>query len=148
MTRTTFIMTKPLTSPSQSYNAIFAREDVLHYIEASVNVFYDAEVPNDIGSSDGAWNQDKGRTVQISQLYFSTKTAANILSYAAIVSATYYQPSHTCTLISKGGEDSSSFKRKYAPGSEGRFYCCDKLSREHDRILVETLADDMRVYSR
>ena len=84
--------------------------------------------------------------------YCSSKTAANILSYAVMVDSgnkiSYHQPSDTFTLTSKGDEETFTFKRKNAPGSEGRFYCCDMSKRGADRVLVETVTENMRSYNK
>ena len=145
--------------------SIFTRDDILLDSQASVNVFCNGELLDDIGSSDKEITlqgvQAEASGIKISQegdfrtlgkVYYSPKTAANILSYAVMVDSgnkiSYHQPSDTFTLTSKGDEETFTFKRKNAPGSEGRFYCCDMSKRGADRVLVEIVTENMRSYNK
>lgn len=142
--------------------AMFTREDVLLDSQASVNVFCNADLITNIKPADkditlqGVDAGAKGISIckegefrSLGKVYYSTKTAANILSYAVMVDSgnkiSYDQPSDTFTLISKGDQETFAFKRKNAPGSEGRFYCCNMgerirksadrdCSREHEGV--------------
>ena len=88
----------------------------------------------------------------LGKVYYTTKTATNILSLAVMVDngnqITYDQPSDTFNLTSKGDQETFTFKRKNAPGSEGRFYCCNMAERGIDRALVETVAENLTAYSK
>ena len=95
---------------------------------------------------------EEGEFRSLGKVYYSTKTAANILSYAVMVDSgndiSYHQPSGSFTLTSKGDKETFVFRRKNVAGSGGRFYCCDMGDRENDRVLVETVAENLRVYTK
>ena len=145
--------------------AMFTREDVLLDSQASVNVFCNADLITNIKLADkditlqgvdagakGINICEEGEFRSLGKVYYSTKTAANILSYAVMVDSgnqiSYHQPSDSFTLTFKGDKESFVFRRKNVAGSGGRFYCCDMGDRENDRALVETVAENMTAYSK
>ena len=95
---------------------------------------------------------EEGDFRSLGKVYYSEKTAANILSYAVMVDSenniSYHQPSDSFTLTSKGDKETFVFRGKNAAGCGGRFYCCGMGDKENDRVLVETVAENMKVYTK
>ena len=145
--------------------AMSTQEDDLLDSQASVNVFCNADLIRNIGVAEkditlqgvdagakGIHISEEGDFRSLGKVYYSEKTAANILSYAVMVDSgnniSYHQPSDSFTLTFKGDKETFVFRRKNAAGSGGRFYCCDMGDKVNDRVLVETVAENMKVYTK
>ena len=143
---------------------MFTREDVPLDSQASVNVFCNADLIRNIGVAEkditlqgvdaGAKEihiSEEGDSRSLGKACYSEKTAANILSYAVMVDSgnniSYHQPSDSFTLTPKGDKE-TFVSTKNAAGSGGRFYYCDVGDKENDRVLVETVAENMKVYTK
>lgn len=144
--------------------AMFTSEDVLLDSQASVSVFRNKDLLSDVttaskhitlnGVQSGASGiriTEEGEFRTLGKVYFSSKTAANILSYAVMIDngnkISYSQSSDTFTLIPKEGGEHLVFGRGKLPGSNGRFYCC-RMTNQLDRIFVETVDDNLHSYNK
>ena len=93
----------------------------------------------------------EGQFRELGKVFFSPKTAANILSYAVMVDngnrISYSQTSDSFTLSPKGGGEDFIFSRKTASGSDGRFYCCNVCNRT-ETALIQTVDDNLKSYTK
>ena len=144
--------------------ALFTCEDVLLDSQASVSVFCNKSLLSDIRASSkqitlngvqsgasGINICEEGNFRKLGKVYFSTKTAANILSYATMIDngneISYSQSTDTFTLTPKEGGEQFVFSRGHPTGSNGRFYCC-RMTDQPDRALVETVTENMHSYNK
>ena len=113
--------------------ALFTCEDVLLDSQASVSVFCNKSLLSDIRASSkqitlngvqsgasGINICEEGNFRKLGKVYFSTKTAANILSYATMIDngneISYSQSTDTFTLTPKeGGDDGEAFPKNFQP---------------------------------
>ena len=129
---------------------LFAKDDVLLDSQASVNVFCNRALLNNVRKSDrnvvlngvqsgaaGVKITQEGDFNDVGKVYYSSEATANILSYAVMVDGgnrvRYDQRNDRFLLRPVGSNMVDSFCRKNIPGSEGRFYCCNvnSMVNEH-----------------
>ena len=153
---------------------LFAKDDVLLDSQASVKVFCNRALLNNVRKSDrnvvlngvqsGAAEvkiTQEGDFNDVEKVYYSSEATANILSYAVMVDGgnwvRYDQHNDRFLLRPVGSNVVYSFCRKNIPGSEGRFYCCNvnSMVNEHattyptdDRVLIETETENMSRYTK
>ena len=121
---------------------LFSKDDVLLDSQASVNVFCNPLLLQNVRKSDrqvllsgeqsgasGVRITQEGDFKDVERVYFSSKATANILSYAVMVdegnAVSYDQSNDRFELRTLKSNLVYSFWRKNVPGSEGRFYCCN-----------------------
>ena len=119
---------------------LFAKDDVLLDSQASVNVFCNRALLNNVkklnrnvvlnGVQSGAAGvkiTQEGDFNNVGKVYYSSEATANILSYAVMVDGgnrvSYDERNDRFLLRPVGSNMIYSFCRKNIPGSEGRFYC-------------------------
>ena len=85
-------------------------------------------------------------------MFYNGDASANVLSFASQVDAgatIRYDHIKDCfTLQPKGSDNIYTFGRKTLPGSEGKFYSCDWRSIEVETVLVTTVEQNLRAFTK
>lgn len=153
---------------------LFAKDDVLLDSQASVNVFCNRALLNNVRKSDrnvvlngvqsgaaGVKITQVGDFNNVGKVYYSSEATANILSHAIMVDGGHQvrcdQRNDRFLLRPVGSNMVYSSCRKNIPGSEGRFYCCNvnSMVSEHattyptdDCVLIETETENISRYTK
>jgi hypothetical protein len=144
---------------------LFSKYELLLDNQASLNIFGNKDLLINVRSAEKSIAlrgiQSGAKAVRLDKLgdfkdfgpvYYSEGAAANILSFASQVDAgskiSYDAAMDQFVLISTSGKMTYVFKRKNVSGSENRFYCCDLVDMRSETVLVQTVADNMKLFTK
>ena len=144
---------------------LFSKTELLLDTQASINIFGNKELLTNIRQADKpislsgiqagakAVKVDKiGNFHELGNVYYSEGAAANIISFASQVNAgsniSYDSIADEFLLIPPAGKKRYTFKRKNVRGSENRFYICDVGSVGSETVLVQTVQDNLKLYTK
>ena len=132
---------------NQAGRSIFKNKDLLSDV-TSVKPFYIGGID---GDSRGLCIQQDGDFEDLGRVGLATSAAANILSKTRLIDAgnTVTYDAHADVYHLHGSERSYVFSRKLnSNGSRSSHYACDMARPAHTDILIATVADNMRQYTK
>ena len=144
---------------------LFSKTELLLVTLASINIFGNIDLRTNVRSGEKpislsgiqagakAVKVDKiGNFHELGTVYYSKGAAANILSFAPQVNAgskiSYDSVGDKFPLIPPVGNMRYTFKRKDVKGSENRFYICDVGGVGNETVLVQTVQDNLKLFTK
>ena len=144
---------------------LFSKTELLLDTQASINIFGNIELLTNVRSAEKpislsgiqagakAVKVDKiGNFQELGAVYYSEGAAANILSFASQVNSgskiSYDSVADKFLLIPPAGKKRYTFKRKDVKGSENRFYICDVGATGSETVLVQTVQDNLKLFTK